>query len=90
MKYFEESNIIDDCVGIAKGYEIMKDFINNMKSELANLGILPPLSIAKPNKFVSQKIIITGKVFRSLFEKWSDSNITEIVNKSAKEYCKAS
>ncbi|CAI2365470.1 unnamed protein product [Moneuplotes crassus] len=86
VKYFEESNIIDDCVGIAKGYEIMKDFINNMKSELANLGILPPLSIPNPNKFVSQKIIITGKVCRGLYEKWSDPKITEIVYKSAKEY----
>jgi len=86
VKFFKENHIIEDCLGISIGYDIMKTFINNMKIELSNISILPSLTTEKLNKFKSQRIILDAKTWRNLYEKWSDAKITDIINKSQMEY----
>lgn len=68
----------------------MKTFLNNMKTELSSLNILPSVVDDKKMKFTLTRIIIDAKTSRNLYEKWNNQKIIDIMMNSQQEYSKYS
>lgn len=60
----------------------MKKFIHAVKKDLSLIGILPGDASLKPKKFTLLKLNVDSRSQRSLYEKFTDEPLLDILNKT--------